>query len=148
MNKEEIRSILEACIPTEDPGYQPPTEAEWNDLEKRFSCRFPPEMYKFIELMAQYAFPGEILNVGTGPHNGNDTIELSYEFETNENPAWDQDMIPFYSIGNGDYFCVSAREDKDSKIYYFYADRNVFEEYCDSFESWILQLPQFLTGCH
>lgn len=34
-------------------------------------------------------------------------------------------MIPFYGIGNGDYFCISTL---DPKVYYYYDDKINFEE--------------------
>ncbi|REK18545.1 MAG: SMI1/KNR4 family protein [Planctomycetota bacterium] len=145
MTKDEIRSVLVTCLSPEIPGFQPPTDLEWQSFENRFSCRFPSEMRDFIDLMAEYAFPGDILNVGAGPNNGNDTVELAYDLEIKENPTWSAEMVPFYSIGNGDYFCVSSLQCPDSPVYYYYAERGRFEEYSPSFEKWVLDLPQFLA---
>lgn len=37
-----------------------------------------------------------------------------------ENSNWNEDMIPFYGIGNGDYFCINKL---DLKVYYYYNDK-------------------------
>ena len=50
-------------------------------------------------------------------------------------------MIPFFGIGNGDYFCVCKT---NNKIYYFYHDILSFEEYSENMEEWIMELPDFL----
>ena len=50
-------------------------------------------------------------------------------------------MIPFYGIGNGDYFCLRIN---DMKVYYFYEDQLQFEFYMETFAEWILDLPDFL----
>ncbi len=51
-------------------------------------------------------------------------------------------MIPFYCIGNGDYFCLCK---KNSKVYYYYTDNEIFKEYNNSFKDWIEDLPNFLS---
>lgn len=145
MTKNEMRTVLDACLSPETPGFQPPTDREWRALETRLSCQFPMEMRDFIDLMAEYAFPGDILNVGAGPNNGNDTIELTYDCELGENPYWSSEMVPFYSIGNGDYFCVSSLQCPNSPVFYYYAERGKFQEYSPSFERWVFDLPQFLA---
>ncbi|GAA0086295.1 hypothetical protein UT300007_27340 [Clostridium sp. CTA-7] len=58
------------------------------------------------------------------------------------NGNWNANIIPFYEIGNGDYFCISRL---DSKVYYYYDDKGKVEEYCDSFKTWIENLPNFLS---
>lgn len=49
-------------------------------------------------------------------------------------------MIPFYGIGNGDYFCINKL---DLKVYYYYNDKYTLEEYCYNFKTWIENLPNF-----
>jgi len=145
VTKNEIRSILNSCLSPESAGFQSPSVKEWESLQNRFSCIFPTEMRDFIDLMAEYMFPGEILNVGTGPNNNNDTIEFTYDFEVRENPSWPCEMVPFYSIGNGDYFCVSSLRCPDSPVFYYYHDREGCEEYSSTFDNWVSNLPKFLA---
>lgn len=144
MTRDEIRTVLASCLDSESGNYEPPTQDQWQATKNRFSCEFPTEMQDFIDLMSEFSFPGDILNVGDGPNNGNDSIELTYDYEVSGNPNWDTEMIPFYSIGNGDYFCVSSVQGLESAVYYYYADRQQFEEYSKSFEQWLKELPAFL----
>ena len=145
MTKDQIRAILGKCLSTTTTQFSPPTGEEWDTLETKHACKLPLEMRYFIELMAEYDFPGDILNVGSGPNNGNDSIDTCYEYESKFNPRWSPEMIPFYSIGNGDYFCVSTARGSQSPVFYYFAERGEFPEYSDSFESWIAGVPQFLA---
>ena len=144
MTKDEIRSILEQCLPREAIGFLPPTEQEWRSLEDRLDCTLPSELRDFIDLMTEYSFPGDILNVGERPNNGNDTIEVAYDYEVEWNSSWLPTMIPFYSVGNGDYFCVSSKEGPVSTVFYYDHDRGEFKAYADSLQNWIADLPNFL----
>jgi hypothetical protein len=140
----EIESILRQLLPQETNSYDFPADADWQSLESMFNCQFGDDFKAFISLMSKYHFPGDILNVSTGRTNGNDTISFSYEFEMKLG-EWDCKMIPFYSIGNGDYFCLKSDECPSSRVYYYYAEIRKFAEYSDSFEKWIHDLPAFLT---
>jgi hypothetical protein len=145
MTKDAIEAVLKRCLSPEKAAFMPPNESDWRALELKFACEFPIELRCFIELMASYSFPGEILNVGAGPNNGNDTINIAYDLEDMENPDWLKRMVPFYAIGNGDYFCVASDEGQASSIYYYYAEQRQFKKYCDSMETWVKQLPEFLS---
>ena len=90
--------------------------------------------------MSCWSFPGDIYNVTNKNNNGNDTIEEVYLYEL-KNGGWDVNMVPFYGIGNGDYFCLNKI---DEHVYYYFADKEKFEIYCNSFESWIKELKFFL----
>jgi hypothetical protein len=144
MTKDQIRLLLASCLSAASAGFQEPTEQEWQELQTLFGFNFPKEFRHFVDLMSEFSFPGEILNVGKGPNNGNDRIVFTYDFERAENPAWNEDMIPFYAIGNGDYFCISRSGGPTSQVYYFYAEKDSFEVYSPSFDAWIQQLPEFL----
>lgn len=145
MTKDQVSEVLATCLSSTTAEYRPPTSEEWDALETKHACTFPVELRYFIELMAKYDFPGDILNVGNGANNGNDSIDTCYDYESKSNHRWLPEMIPFYSIGNGDYFCVSAERGLQSQVFYFYAERGEFAEYSESFESWIAGLPQFLA---
>lgn len=110
-------------------------------LSDQFNYSFNDEFKYFTELMSLWAFPGDIYNVSKGKTNGNDTIEEVYNHEMNSG-NWDSNMMPFYGIGNGDYFCLHILE---SKVYYYYHDTESFKEYCDTFKTWIEDLPNFLA---
>lgn len=110
---------------------------------KKFGCQFPAAFKLFIELMSEYSFPGDILNVSNGKTNGNDTIEFTYDYEMKQG-NWKKELIPFYSIGNGDYFCLLSNECPKAGVYYYsHEDGNINKE-ANNFVEWLKQLPTFL----
>lgn len=139
MDFEKIERILQSCLQEETEQFAYPTAEDWESLEKKLNCRFCAEFISFINLMSKYKFPGDIYNV-KNDHNGNDMILDVYQYEC-QYPEWDENMVPFYEIGNGDYFCIHK---ENNKVYYFYADSLEFELYMDTFSEWILNLPDFL----
>ncbi|ENQ3105771.1 SMI1/KNR4 family protein [Bacillus cereus] len=141
MKYTEVESIVATVLEREAEIFDKPTNEEWKELSDKFNCSFSDEFRYFIELMSLWSFPGDIYNVSKGNNNGNDTIEEVYNHEMS-NGNWDSNMIPFYGIGNGDYFCLHVIE---SKVYYYYDDKGEFEEYCASFKIWIGDLPNFLV---
>lgn len=146
MTKDEIRMVLDDLLDKESDMLSSPTVDDWFRLEKQFNCKFPSEFISFIDLMSEYSFPGDILNVsdtGTGT-NGNDTIQLTYEYELLYG-QWSKELIPFYSVGNGDYFCINANECPFTGVYYHsHGDNRLIKE-ADSFEKWLAKLPDFLA---
>ena len=144
MTKEEISSLLENILDKEIEYIDPPTPSDWERIEKKFNCQFPEEFKHFINLMSEYSFPGDILNVASANTNGNDTIEFTYQYEM-EQGSWKQEYIPFYSIGNGDYFCLSSKECPSSGVYYFAHDEQDLIKEANDFEEWLKQLPDFLN---
>ena len=56
-----------------------------------------------------------------------------------------KNLIPFYSIGNGDYFCLLADTCPKTGVYYYSHDDNSVVKEADSFEDWLKQLPAFLS---
>jgi hypothetical protein len=144
MNKNEIETILGGVLPRESPPFDKPTNEHWRRLEAKFQTSFPEDFVLFYELMTGFSFPGDILNIQPeGKTNGNDDIGFVYDLEM-RSENWDSQMIPFYSIGNGDYFCLSSKEGKDSKVYYRYHEDGRYEPYSSSFTEWIKDLPEFL----
>src|SRR5271166_1583779 len=94
--------------------------------------------------MSEFAFPGDIYKVsGGGRTNGNDLIEAVYEHERKLSD-WPEDLIPFYGIGNGDYFAISKKEGALTGVYYRYHEDGRVERCSDSFEAWLAGLPSFL----
>jgi len=144
MNYDEMRKILSSVLEKEDDKLDIPTEEDWKKLYKKFNCCFNKDFMNFINLMAEYSFPGDIYNVSSGKTNDNDLIDFVYDYEV-KSGKWNKKMIPFYGIGNGDYLCISKEKSPNTPVYYFYAERQLSEEYCSSFEEWIKQLPTFLA---
>lgn len=145
MNKSEIKAILSGCLEAEDVALDPPSKAGWEILERKFSTSFPIGFVYFMELMAEYSFPGDILNVRCeGRTNGNDTIAAVYDAEMayGSFPSY---LVPFYSVGNGDYFALNAKERELSAVYYYYHEDGRVEQVCSNIDEWIMQLPAFLA---
>lgn len=140
MNYNEVESILATILDRETDITAKPTGEEWNELRNKFNYSFSDEFKYFIELMSEWSFPGEIYNVSNMDNNGNDTIKDVYDYEV-KNGNWNKSMIPFYGIGNGDYFCLCTL---NSKVYYYYHEIGEVKEYCNSFKQWIEDLPNFL----
>ncbi len=145
MTKDEVRKVLSEILDPEISRLDSPTGADWQRLEERFGTRFPSDFKSFIELMAEFSFPGDIYNVSASEKtNGNDLIEVVYDSEISL--GWPSDLVPFYGIGNGDYFALDRREGTESGVYYRYHENGIIKPYARSFEEWIKRLPAFLRG--
>ena len=145
MTKEEMRNELRVILSAEDPPLDVPTPSDWQGLEARFGTVFPPDFKSFVDLMAEFSFPGEIYNVTRSERtNGNDLIETVNDAET---PAgWPRQLVPFYGIGNGDYFALNADEGEKTGVYFRYHEDGRIDRYSESFEEWVKRLPAFLRG--
>lgn len=144
MTKDEIRQLLSPTFDAEFEDVAPPTQDDWLKLKQRFNTDFSAEFVAFIELMSEFRFPGDIYNVQeSGSTNGNDSMILVFEHES-DFQSWDPDLIPFYGIGNVDYYCLSAREAKQSKVYYRSHEDDSTAVVTSSFAEWIKTLPDFL----
>ena len=146
MTKTELKELLSGILDAETVKLDSPSEDDWQALEARFKTTFPAEFKIFIELMSEFSFPGDIYNVTDFARgNGNDSIWVVYENEILHS-NWPESLVPFYGIGNGDYFALNAREGKDSAVYYRCHESGRIEKYCFSFEDWLNKLPAFLKG--
>lgn len=147
MKKEEIDAILSRTVEKrESPEpLAPPTEADWKALSEKFGCEFGETFKAFMELKFKYEFLGIVLNV-SGGERVTETIAGLYEDQLDYGNEWDTDLIPFYAFGNGDYFMISAKESPNSGVYrYFHEDEeDPNERIYDSFEEWLLALPEAL----
>lgn len=144
VTKDEITTLLDGILDKKLGNLDIPSANDWARIENKFGCQFPTEFRFFIELMSEYSFPGDILNVSNGKTNGNDTIEFTYDYEMKQG-RWEEELIPFYSIGNGDYFCLLSSECPDTEVYYYSHEENGIEREADNFEEWLNQLPTFLS---
>jgi SMI1-KNR4 cell-wall len=146
MNKQEVRQLLSASLTPESASLQPPTAEEWGALEDLLEMRFPIAFRYFIELMSEFQFPGDIYNVPqSGRTNGNDTIDRVYLQEV-QSSCWPVELIPFYGMGNGDYFALRREGGVASGVYYWYHERRAAEVYSPTFDLWLLHLSEFLSG--
>lgn len=144
MTRNEIANLLDGILDKELENLDIPSVSDWERIEKKFKCQFPKEFRFFIELMSEYSFPGDNLNVSNVKTNGNDTIEFTYDYEMKQG-GWEEELIPFYSVGNGDYFCLFSNECPNTGVYYYSHEENNIEKEADNFEEWLNQLPIFLS---
>lgn len=139
-----MKNLLSDILEKETLELDKPSLNDWEKIERKFDCQFPIEFKYFLELMCSFSFPGDILNVSLGKTNGNDTIEFTYDYEMKEG-GWQKELIPFYNIGNGDYFCLLSSECPKTGVYYYSHEDGSIEKEADTFEQWIRQLPDFLS---
>ncbi|MEH7653460.1 SMI1/KNR4 family protein [Bacillus safensis] len=144
MTRDEIAILLNGILDKELRNLDIPSASDWENIVKKFGCQFPLEFKFFIELMSKYSFPGDILNVSTGNTNGNDTIEFTYDYEIKKG-RWKEELIPFYSLGNGDYFSLLSNECPNTGVYYYSHEETDIDKEANSFEEWLNQLPAFLS---
>ncbi|MBS0659767.1 MAG: SMI1/KNR4 family protein [Verrucomicrobia bacterium] len=148
MTKQEIEAALQAVLEPETTPFDAPSPSEWQALESRFSTTLPTDFKHFIELMSRYSFPGDIYNVPQAAEaktNGNDTIVTIYQSEKDLG-GWPDYLIPFYGIGNGDYFALDAREGDKSAVYFKSHTDGTVARYAESFGAWVNKLREFLNG--
>jgi hypothetical protein len=144
MKEDEIERILRRCLAAANPPYDRPSRAEWMALERRFSTKFPASFVGFMNALTGFEFPGDIYNVAESKHtNGNDGIVRAYESQL-EDPQWPRWFVPFYGIGNGDYFGLDSRAETESSVYYWYHEQRKAKSYCASFDEWLCGLEEFL----
>ena len=144
MTRDEIAILLDDILDKEFGSLDIPSASDWEKIEKKFGCHFSSEFKLFIEMMSEYSFPGDILNVSNGKTNGNDSIEFTYDYEMKQR-GWKEELIPFYSIGNGDYFCLLSNECPNTGVYYYSHEENNIGKEAANFEEWLNQLPTFLS---
>jgi hypothetical protein len=53
-----------------------------------------------------------------GDHMPAEEMIAAFEAEKEINPTWEDDLIPFYAIGNGDYLCFRKSECPNSGVYF------------------------------
>ena len=144
MTLNEIRTLLEGLLPRETMACSPPSEADWENAALALDTVFPAEYKSFVNLMAEFAFPGDIYNIEQqGPDNGNDTLELVYRMEV-EAGQWPLHLLPFYGIGNGDYFALERSRDGHSAVYYWNHETAQADRTHECFADWLRALPDFL----
>lgn len=158
MTKDEIRDVIEALVrkydgdfdaPIErwgkDQQFDPPTRKDWEFLETKFNCSFSSEFVSFSELITDYNLPGIVTVTREGRTYGDPTVDWWYDREMSLG-GWNPDMIPFLSVGNGDYFCLSAGEGPQSSVYFVYHEDGHEEALAASFAEWLERLEFFLNG--
>jgi len=146
MTQMDINQILQNHLRRQSPPYGTPSKADWEKLAATFGCRFHEDFIMFSNVMADYEGLGDLLSVGEGSNvRTPDTIALVHDHETRIG-GWPPHLVPFLSVGNGDYFCLDAREGIDSSVYYCYHEDRRVEKYAETFADWICKIPMLVAG--
>lgn len=135
MTHEDIEKRISDKLWKKKPAELPPTVSEWEQLEGLFGCRFPAEFRMLHDLMAKYMFEGDYLYVA--PTDGEDDVASVYNYEKSLERNWPVELIPFYSVGNGDYLCLKSSECPDTAVYYIYHEDDSVELIHESLAAWI-----------
>jgi hypothetical protein len=142
MTKTEMEIFLSSLLQKDEKPIVSLAK-EWESLEEKFNCIISDEFKNFIELMSFFSFPGGFLNITDKQDNDHDLISFIYDSEM-ENGEWNVQMIPFYGLGNGDYFCINSKKLPQSPVYFYDHEISTFEVYTKTFEEWVLKIEDFL----
>jgi len=148
MSKDEIDQILSEIAVKRIEPLDTLTEQDWQVLEDKFQCSFDLDFVNFMDILGSYQFPGEVYDVvRSGRTSGNGTIDAIYDIEMSfgSESGWNADLIPFYGIGNGDCFCLSASRCQNSPVFYVYHEDGHFQEEYPSVEAFLRDLPELLS---
>ena len=148
MSGDQVDHIISRVLVERQEPLDRPNEQDWKALQEKFQCDFSPDFVLFMQYLGSYRFPGEIYDVArSGKTSGNGTIASIYDAEISytDGPLWNADLIPFYGVGNGDCFCLSASGGEYSPVFYvFHEDGHTEQEY-PSFEAFLMGLPDLLN---
>ena len=101
IQKKFAKSILpEPTLPSDDTAR----------IESFFGCAMPDGFTEMRGLIGIYRIEGD--------HMPADEMIATVEAEKRINPIWEDDLIPFYSIGNGDHLCFRKSECPNSGVYF------------------------------
>jgi hypothetical protein len=79
-------------------------------IEDYFGCSMPEGFTAMRALIGIYRIEGD--------HMPAEEMIAAFEAEKEINPTWEDDLIPFYAIGNGDYLCFRKSECPNSGVYF------------------------------
>jgi hypothetical protein len=132
MTKNEIDSLLNEIFPTESEPLAAPTTTDWEEIKTFFSTEFPEDFVFFMELIGNYCIKGELLRISEKNNiSGIDTIVSAVLAERTVG-NWPENLIPFFSVGNGDYYCLT--KGLAARVVYIYHEDRSMELLHDSFE--------------
>ena len=133
MKTEELHSLVKLRFQKS----QFPEPAFGNDdlarIERHFECSMPESFGAFRALIGIYRIEGEHL-----PYEEMVAVAVA---EKSANSLWEDDFIPFFALGNGDYLCLRRSECPESKVYFVPHDEpkistlhRTFDEYLSDAE--------------
>lgn len=100
-------------------------------IEAFFGCTLPPAFRMFRAFLPRYDFEGD--------HLALEEMQAVYE---DEPVLHTHDFLPFYSVGNGDYLCLSLSACPESPVLYVAHDEESVTVVASSFEA-LLNDPEW-----
>ena len=135
MTENEIRSLMANIFRAEMPPKAAPNRSDWDKLFAFFETEFPDDFVHFMNLSGNFYIEGELLRVAVdGELIGDNTIVSVVIAERNIG-GWPDNLIPFFSVGNGDYYCLEKGE-QPSVVFIYHEDRST-EKMHESFEAFL-----------
>ena len=143
MNESEVNAVLSKLFRLRVPPEPAPSPNDWRGLSAFFLMQFPEEFIHFMNLLGNYYIEGGFLKVAeSGRLIGDDTIVSAVICEQNIG-SWPSSLVPFFGVGNGDYYCIS-RAFPFRITYIYHEDRSVSVMH-NSFEEFLKhELPDFV----
>jgi len=141
MNESNINALLKSLFPAETEIKKRPTARDWQELCEFLNFEFPSEFVDFTNLSGAYRIDGTFLKVANnGELFGVETI-ASVIIAEGKIKGWPPSLIPFFSVGNGDYYCLD--KNNDSVTYLYHEDRST-EKLHNTFRLFLQnELPDF-----
>ncbi|MEZ6041539.1 MAG: SMI1/KNR4 family protein [Planctomycetaceae bacterium] len=136
MTDDEVAALIKRAF---ESASEPDPRFATDDAEQlinHFGDVFPIEFNAMRALLPNYHIPGD--------HLPADEMIRDYEWETENNPNFTPDFIPFYAVGNGDYLCLSRSAGKISPVLYVAHDDPRVEALHDSFTEYLNDPDWFL----
>jgi len=120
---------------------------DWDYFKEKFNITdIDLNFVIFMDLINHFEFPGDIYFLIKSEINDNIFNVYDHEIKYGD---WNASLIPFYGIGNGDYFCISGKDFPVARVYFFdHSDNSVIVKYF-SFEDFVNDIHVYITiGAH
>ena len=161
MTRDEVKAIIEDLVvklehddnpPIERraDGPPPPEPDDWAAMEARFGCTFEDSFKHFMTSIVDYNCPTVLAvrrdGLPDGWH-GWDGWRMDHAFDREtELGDWNPAMIPFFSLGNGDYYCLKDGGGGRSEVWFRDHEDESDEKIAGSFAEFLDRLEWHLNG--
>ena len=129
MSESEIEDIVKSHCQKRTEPVAAPTLEQWGSLERHFGCELPHELFHLRVIGSRYWLGGDHLPISE--------IPIVHKRESDGGRHWDADLVPFFSVGNGDNLCVRRSEGGQSGVYYWAHDDTVVRRLHQSVAAYI-----------
>ena len=145
MDKQTMVALLKPVLRVREFPGRSLVEGDWDRVAEVFGRRPPDSFVVFVELLSEFhCWGAALLGAAAGQAEDGD-FESVARFEREAPLGWPVGLIPFWEIGNGDYFALDLRNaDRAPVVLHDHTDGSIREEYPD-FESFVRALPDTLS---